>query len=209
MPDTFIGIAEQHGLIVPIGRLVIKKVCEQIIAWRGRCLGPVRVAVNVSGIQFQQSFIRTVRKLLADNGVPPAMLELEITESSIMRDPANTINILNDLKALGVSVSIDDFGTGYSSLSCLRKFPIDSLKIDRSFVGEIATNRDNDTIIKTIIVMAHSMNLKVIAEGVETEEQLNFLRKHDCDSVQGYYFSKPLSAYNMESLLADGCRKCT
>jgi len=201
MPDVFIPIAEQHGLIIPIGRRVIKKVCKQIMEWRSRNIDPVKVAINVSSRQFQQNFSGMVRSLLNECACPPEMIEFEITESSIMRDPVSTKKTLDELKALGVSISIDDFGTGYSSLNYLRKFPIDLLKIDRSFVAEIQTSSGNESIIKAIIAMAHSMKIKVVAEGVENERQEKFLSEHGCDMVQGYYYAKPQCSAETEHLL--------
>jgi len=208
MPDTFIPIAEQHGLIIPIGELVFRKVCEQIMAWRNKGIAPVKVAVNVSGRQFQHNFPLQLSRMLEESGVPADLIELEITESSIMRDPAAAIRILNDLRALGFSLAIDDFGTGYSSLNYLRKFPIDALKIDRSFVKDILVDRDNDAIVKAIIAMAHSMKIKVVAEGVENRKQIEFLTEHGCDCVQGYYYCRPVDASGMEDVLVQRLGNC-
>ena len=194
-PDKFIRIAENSGLIIPIGEWVLRTACAQARQWHNQGLPAVPVAVNVSAVQLrQEGFLDLIRRVLHDTGLPPKYLELELTESLIMSNAEGIVSMLRQLKDTGVKLSIDDFGTGYSSLSYLRHFPVYKLKVDRSFVRDITANDDDAAITSTIISMAKSLNLKVIAEGVETEEQMRFLSKHRCDEVQGYYFSKPLRA---------------
>jgi diguanylate cyclase (GGDEF)-like protein/PAS domain S-box-containing protein len=206
-PDRFIGLAEEMGLIIPIGAWVIRTVCEQTKAWQDAGWFHLRAAVNLSARQFtQKTLAATVSSILRETGLDPRYLELELTESMVMNDVDSAIATLRNLKALGVHISIDDFGTGYSSLSYLRRFPIDVLKIDQSFVRELTMDGDAAAIVLAIISLAHSLRLKVIAEGVETGEQLAFLRAHGCDQMQGYYFSKPLPAADFEQLLAE--RRC-
>lgn len=202
MPDKFISLAEETGLIIPIGEWVIRTACLQIKKWQtqGNPLFPV--AVNVSAYQFRKpKFAETVAEILEETGVSPAFLEIELTESAIMQDVDFTIKILKDFKSLGIMVSIDDFGTGYSSLSQLKRFPIDSLKIDRSFIANATTNVDDRAIVTAIISMAHSLGLNLIAEGVETEAQLALLAEQGCQEMQGYLFSKPLPADLLTKLL--------
>ncbi|PRC92173.1 bifunctional diguanylate cyclase/phosphodiesterase [Solimicrobium silvestre] len=201
-PTRFIGLAEEMGLIVPIGAWVIRTACIQTKAWHLAGYTDLRVAVNLSPRQFtQKALAQSIADVLAATGLEPHFLELELTESMIMNDVDNAITILRALKQLGVHISIDDFGTGYSSLSYLRRFPIDVLKIDQSFVNELNIDADAAAIVIAIISLAHSLRLKVIAEGVETPEQLAFLRAHGCDQMQGYYFSRPVNAEQFELLL--------
>jgi len=191
-PADFVPIAEQSGLIVPIGELVLRKSCHAAAHWN-RAGHNIRIAVNVSGAQFYQSdIIETVTKILEETGLPPQMLEMEVTESVFMEDVNHAITTLQRLHRLGVELAIDDFGTGYSSLSYLRQFPIDRLKIDQSFIRNALENPDDAPIARTIIHLGHSLNLKVIAEGVETIEHENFLREEGCDEVQGFRYSRPL-----------------
>jgi len=193
-PFNFILLAEKCGLIVPIGEWVIRTACVQNLAWQKQGLPPLLTAVNISAQQFQQKhFKESLVQILADTGLAPHLLELEITESAIMENADSMLESLHSLKKLGVQLSIDDFGTGYSSLSYLKHFPIDKLKIDRSFVQDITEDSKDNAIIKTIINLGHNLKLKVIAEGVETAEQLDTLRKLLCDEIQGYYFSRPLN----------------
>ncbi|BCJ85016.1 hypothetical protein skT53_00010 [Effusibacillus dendaii] len=197
-PATFIPLAEETSLIMQIGEWVLHTACLQNKAWQDMGLAPMVVSVNLSPRQFLQSdIVNTVRRVLEETGLQPQYLELEITESMTM-DVNRTISILQELKGLGVKISLDDFGSGYSSLSYLKKFPIDKLKIDQSFVRDSTTDLNVATIVKTIIEMAHSLNLHVIAEGVETKEHLSFLQYNLCDEVQGYLFSKPLPAKEFE-----------
>ncbi|WP_151636925.1 bifunctional diguanylate cyclase/phosphodiesterase [Noviherbaspirillum aerium] len=203
-PDRFIEIAEEIGLIVPIGSWVLRAACHQCVAWQRAGLGPLRVAVNLSPFQFyREDLAHTVRTVLAESGLAPHLLELELTESMMMNDIEHAVCILQDLKSIGVHLSIDDFGTGYSSLSYLKRFPIDLLKIDQSFVRDITVDPDDAAIVLSVISLAHSLRLKVIAEGVETEAQLAYLKRHGCDYMQGYYFSRPLPAKEFEQLLRE------
>ena len=201
-PAEFIPIAEETGLIVEIGAWVLRAACEQLVAWREAGLPPMTVAVNLSARQFhQQNLVQLVGQILAETGCDAAQLELEITESVVMADPAGATATLHELADMGVSLSIDDFGTGHSSLSYLKRFPIHALKIDRSFVRDLTTDADDAAIVCAVIALAHTMQLKVIAEGVETEEQLNFLREHDCDQFQGFFYSPPVSAERLRNAM--------
>jgi diguanylate cyclase (GGDEF)-like protein/PAS domain S-box-containing protein len=204
-PADFIPLLEETGLIVDVGRWVITTVCQQINRWLQSPVGPLQVAVNVSGRQFVDGDLEAdVIGALDANGVPAALLELELTESSLMANTERTVATLERLKAIGVQISIDDFGTGYSSLAYLRRFPIDKLKIDITFIRDITSDPDDAAIARTIIRMAHSLRLEVIAEGVETAAQVAYLRRHHCDEAQGFYFSRPLSVSGLEVLLAEG-----
>jgi diguanylate cyclase (GGDEF)-like protein len=201
-PQDFIPILEETGLIVRVGSWVIATACQQIGQWMRTSIGRVPVSVNVSGRQFIEGNLDgDVVKALNDNNIPADLLELELTESCLMANTERTIASLQFLKNLGVKISIDDFGTGYSSLAYLRRFPIDKLKIDITFIREVTSNPDDAAIVLAIIRMAHSLKLDVIAEGVETAEQLAFLRRHRCDQIQGYYFSPPLPELELEQLL--------
>jgi diguanylate cyclase (GGDEF)-like protein/PAS domain S-box-containing protein len=194
-PGRFIGLAEETGLIVPLGAWVMRTACMQTKAWQDAGLGELRVAVNLSARQFgQKDLVKSIANILQECALAPHCLEVELTESMIMTDVEHAISVLRDLAGLGVQISVDDFGTGYSSLSYLKRLPIDVLKIDQSFVRDISIDPDDAAIVATIISLAHSLRLQVIAEGVETAEQLEFLRSHDCDAMQGYYFSKPVPA---------------
>jgi diguanylate cyclase (GGDEF)-like protein/PAS domain S-box-containing protein len=202
-PDRFISIAENNGLIVPIGEWVLRTACAQAKKWQEDGLAAVPVAVNVSAVQFrQEGFTGLIRRVLKDTGLSSQYLELELTESLLLSNADVVFATLRDLKGLGLKLAIDDFGTGYSSLSYLKHFPVDKLKIDRSFIREIVENSDDAAITTAIISMAKSLHLKVIAEGVETEAQMTFLREHKCDEIQGYYFSKPVSADEATSILS-------
>lgn len=201
-PGAFIPLAEETGLIVPIGEWVLQEACRQNQAWQAVGLPPMPVSVNISNRQFSRpQFEETVKNALTASGLEPRYLDIELTETSIMDSPAQAAEILAGLKALGVQISMDDFGTGYSSLSALKRLPIDCLKIDQSFVHEITTDNDDAIIVSTIIAMSKSLNLKVIAEGVERPEQLEFLRENGCDLIQGYLFSKPVPADELTALL--------
>jgi len=206
-PGQFIGLAEETGLIVPIGAWVIRTACAQSKAWERQGLGSFRMAVNVSVRQFAQpDLVEYIAAVLAETGLEPQSLEIELTESLVMNDVDRSIDILQRLKAIGLQMSIDDFGTGYSSLAYLKRFPIDLLKIDQAFVRDIETSSDDAAIVKTIISMAHSLGIRVIAEGVETEAQCNFLRLNMCDEIQGYFFSRPVDAARIGELLAQDQR---
>jgi diguanylate cyclase (GGDEF)-like protein len=207
-PAEFIPLAEETGLIVAIGEHVLRTACEQSVAWQRKGYPPVRLAVNLSARQFhQRNLVDVVANVLQETNLPSHLLELEITESCTMEDVDRAIQTLHRLKNLGVQISIDDFGTGYSSFAYLTKFPIQTLKIDKSFVGEITENPDGAAITSSIIAMAHSLKLKVIAEGVETEDQLDFLRDKKCNEMQGYLFSGPLPADQFEELLRETSTK--
>jgi EAL domain-containing protein (putative c-di-GMP-specific phosphodiesterase class I) len=201
-PNDFIPVLEETGLIVAVGSWVIATACKQIATWQRSDLGPLQVSVNVSGRQLTHGDLdMEVARALADNGLAGELLELELTESSLMENTDRTIECLQGLKRRGVQISIDDFGTGYSSLAYLRRFPVDKLKIDMVFVRNLTTSPPDAAIALAIIGMAHSLKLEVVAEGVETAEQLSYLRSHRCDQIQGYYFSKPLSASDLETLV--------
>jgi diguanylate cyclase (GGDEF)-like protein/PAS domain S-box-containing protein len=203
-PERFIGLAEESGLIVPIGEWVLRTACAQSVAWRAAGLPPVSMSVNVSARQFEDKrLVERIADALRASGLPPEGLEVEVTESLIMRDLSRSVDKMRELKAMGVSLSIDDFGTGYSSLSALKSFPISRLKIDKSFVADLADRADDQAIALAVISLGHKLNLRVIAEGVETEQQRDFLRANDCDEMQGYLFSRPLPAQALARLLAD------
>src|ERR1700683_1572902 len=193
-PDRFIRIAEKSGLILPIGEWVLRAACSQVRKWQDEGLPAVTVAVNVSAVQFrQEGFCELIRRLLHETGLAPQYLELELTESLLLADADVTLSVLKELKSMGVRLASEDFGTGYSSFSYLRQFRVSKLKIDRSFIRDVALNPDDAAITSAIISMAKSLHLKVIAEGVENEVQMSFLRTHHCDEIQGYYFCKPLT----------------
>jgi len=206
MPDEFIPVLEETGLIVPVGEWVLNAVCAQLSEWWGAGLDPVPVAINLSARQFlARDLGSTIKRILDAHRIDPALIELEITESSLMVNPEEATRILEYLKSLGVRLSIDDFGTGYSSLGYLKRFPLDSLKVDRSFVRDVTTDADDATITRAVITMAHSLGLKVIAEGVETESQLAFLVENGCDQFQGYYLARPQPAADCTRSLVERC----
>ena len=201
-PDKFIPIAEECGLIVPIGAWVLQEACRQVQAWLREGICRVPVGVNLSARQFDDAgLLDTIKSALADASLAPAYLDLELTESLVMRNPEHTRSVLAECKKIGLQLSVDDFGTGYSSLANLKRFPIDRLKIDRSFIKDIVTEPDDAAIAQTIVAMAHTLRLEVIAEGVETEAQLALLRRWRCDAYQGYLCSRPISAKDMTALL--------
>ena len=203
-PAEFIPVLEDTGLIVRVGTWVVDSACRQIDQWLHSAIGPMQISVNVSGRQFIEGDLEAdVVSALRAHHVPADLLELELTESSLMANTTRTIATLHNLKQLGVQISIDDFGTGYSSLAYLRRFPIDKLKIDIAFIRDITTNPDAASIARTIIRMAHGLKMEVIAEGVETEAQLTYLRRNGCDQIQGYFFSKPLSLSEIEQMLRE------
>jgi diguanylate cyclase (GGDEF)-like protein/PAS domain S-box-containing protein len=204
-PAEFIPVLEETGLIVPVGEWVLRSACAQITAWQRRDLKVPPISVNLSARQFEEKDLRdTVQKILRESGVDPSLVEFEITESLLMHDPEGAARTLSSLKESGVRLSMDDFGTGYSSLGYLKRFPIDTLKIDRSFVHDISTNQDGATLTRAIIHLAQNLRLKVVAEGVETEAQLAFLRANGCDEMQGYLFARPTDADDCERMLREG-----
>jgi diguanylate cyclase (GGDEF)-like protein len=204
MPEEFIPLAEESGLMAPIGEWVLREACRQCRQWQREGLPGMRVAVNVSATQFRQgNLLAIIQSAVNDAGLDPRFLEIELTESAVMTNPEESADILEQLNAMGVLVSVDDFGTGYSSMSYLRRFPIDNLKIDRGFVKDLMTRADDASIVQAIISLAHSLRLKVVAEGVETLEQLHSLKSMGCDQYQGFHFSPPLSAADMADLLRD------
>jgi diguanylate cyclase (GGDEF)-like protein len=203
-PAHFISVAEISGLIIPIGQWVLRTACRQLRAWQKKVEYPLSVSVNLSARQFQApDLMNQIRAALHDTGLPPTSLQLEITESNAMQNADNTMYVLAELKALGVRIAMDDFGTGYSSLNYLKRFPIDTLKLDQSFVRDVVDDRSDAAIVSAVISLAHSLNLQVVAEGVETAAQLEFLRKERCDFIQGYFYSAPLSAEQLEPLLLE------
>jgi diguanylate cyclase (GGDEF)-like protein/PAS domain S-box-containing protein len=204
-PAEFVPVLEDTGLVVRVGAWIIDAACRQIAAWLADGTGPVRVAVNVASRQFVEGDLaQLVRDALLRHGTPPELLELELTETSLMSNAERTITVLKSLKALGIKVAIDDFGTGYSSLAYLQRFPIDKLKIDIAFVRDITTNPNDAAIALAIISMAHSLKLQVVAEGVETRAQLEYLRRSRCDEIQGYFYSKPLPPDELSLLVQSG-----
>ncbi|MYN40920.1 EAL domain-containing protein [Duganella sp. FT109W] len=203
-PHRFIGLAEETGLIVQIGAWVMRTACAQARMWLDAGYGPLRIAVNLSPRQFSEpQLVASIAEVLRETGLPPACLDIELTEGLFMHDVTQAVGLLHKLKLLGVALSIDDFGTGYSSFSYLRHFPIDVLKIDRSFISDIHEG-DEAAIVVSIIALAHNLKLRVIAEGVETATQLDYLRRHGCDEIQGYYFSPALPVADFEVLLSQG-----
>lgn len=206
-PDEFISVAEESGLIIELGECVLRKACKQRQEWSGKGLPGLRMAVNLSAKQFDlRNLVNRVRSVLDETGMSPSLLKLEITETGLMQDVGRTRDALRELAAMGIELAIDDFGTGYSSLSYLKTLPIDTLKVDRSFVNDVAVDADDAAIVSATIGLAHSLGLRVIAEGVETSSQLSFLAHQHCDEGQGYYFSTPLAPGEMESLLRAGKR---
>ena len=201
-PTQFIPVAEETGLIVPIGRWVMKTACAQNVAWQRQGLPPVCMAVNLSLRQLMDdNLLEDIKAALDDSGMAPNLLELEITESMVMHNPARLIEVLTNIKKLGVRLAIDDFGTGYSSLAQIKNFPIDTLKVDRSFIRNLPQDSENKAITEAIITMGKTLSLTVVAEGVETQEQEDFLRDHICDEMQGFYFSKPIAPDKFADLL--------
>jgi diguanylate cyclase (GGDEF)-like protein/PAS domain S-box-containing protein len=201
-PIRFIPLAEETGLIVEIGRFVLRSACAQARAWMDAGHAPLMISVNVSPRQFRQdTFVESVANALRESGLPPHLLELEITESMVVHDAPRLIRMLEDLRLLGVQIAVDDFGTGYSSLSYLKRFPVQRLKIDRSFVADVTRNADDAAIVRTIIALGHNLGLRVVAEGVEVQAQLDFLRANGCDEMQGFLFSEPVTAEAFEAQL--------
>jgi EAL domain-containing protein (putative c-di-GMP-specific phosphodiesterase class I) len=201
-PIEFIPLAEDTGMIVPIGEWVLRTACAQSKSWQGAGFAPLSLAVNLSARQFQQrNLSEMVVRILQETGLNAHDLKLELTESSIMKNAESAVRTLGELKAMGVKIAIDDFGTGYSSLGYLKRLPIDTLKIDRSFVRDVTADPDDAALVMAIITLAHNLRLKVVAEGVESEEQLSFLHLLRCDEWQGYLCSKPVPVEAFEELL--------
>jgi len=206
-PADFIPVAEETGLIVPMGEWVLETACRQAMQWRSKGLDELVVGVNVSARQFQHgNLAQVVAKHLQATGLPPALLELELTESAVMNDPECTLQVLREIKAVGVRIALDDFGTGYSSLNYLKRFPVDCLKIDQSFVRDISIDPEDAAIARMVVTLGHSLRQVVVAEGVETHAQLDFLREQGCDLVQGYLFSPPVPANELEAMIRSGRR---
>jgi EAL domain-containing protein (putative c-di-GMP-specific phosphodiesterase class I) len=202
LPEEFISIAEDTGLILAIGEWTLREACRQLKSWHVAGYSDLKVSVNLSTRQtFQHGLLETVAHILEDTGLPANALNLEITESILMQPSEDNLAMLRQFGEMGIQLSVDDFGTGYSNLAYLQEFPIHALKIDRSFVRGIGHDRNNMVITDTIIAMARALNLDVVAEGVETEEQASFLREHGCRSAQGFYFSRPLAADALANLM--------
>ncbi|MFN2531222.1 MAG: putative bifunctional diguanylate cyclase/phosphodiesterase [Pyrinomonadaceae bacterium] len=203
-PNEFIKLAEESGLILPIGEWVLRTACFQNKSWQDAGLEKMHLSVNFSARQFQQStFISNVEQVLKDTKLEPSCLELELTESSIMKEPEKAIGKLQELRRMGIRIAVDDFGTGYSSLSYLKRFPIDTLKIDQSFICDVCQDKDDAAIVRAIVTLGHALGISVVAEGVETPEQLEYLIALECDVVQGFLFSKSLSTEDFEELLKE------
>ena len=203
LPALFIPVAEETGLIVPIGRWAMFAACAQNMAWQQAGLPAICIAVNLSPSQFADSgLLADIAQALESTGLAPELLELEITESMVFHNTKQAVKRLQAIKKMGVRLAIDDFGTGFSSLAQLKNFPIDTLKVDRSFIREIPNEAEDKAITEAIIAMAKALSMTVIAEGVESQEQEEFLRRHACDQMQGFYFSKPLPADGFAELLA-------
>jgi EAL domain-containing protein (putative c-di-GMP-specific phosphodiesterase class I) len=204
-PLSFIPLAEETGLIVPIGQWILRTACTQNRIWQTAGFTPVRMTVNISSVQFREKdFVESVIGTLTEIGLDPQHLELELTESIVMENAEATLATLRALKERGIQLAIDDFGTGYSSLSYLKRFPIHTLKIDRSFVKDLDRDPNAAAIGKSIIGLAHNLNLKVVAEGVETEQQMDFLQKYGCDYMQGYLFHMPEPAERLTQIWQEG-----
>jgi EAL domain-containing protein (putative c-di-GMP-specific phosphodiesterase class I) len=201
-PMQFIPVAEETGLIVPIGRWVMKTACAQNVAWQRQGLPPVCMAVNLSLRQLMDdNLLKDIKAALVDSGMAPNLWELEITESMVMQNPTRMLAVLTNIKKMGVRLAIDDFGTGYSSLAQIKHFPIDTLKVDRSFIRNLPQDSEDRAITEAVIAMGKTLSLTVVAEGVETQEQKDFLRDHICDEMQGFHFSRPIAPDKFADLL--------
>jgi EAL domain-containing protein (putative c-di-GMP-specific phosphodiesterase class I) len=209
-PGEFIVLAEETGLIGPIGEFVLRTACRQAREWQRQGLADLRVSVNISVHQLRQgNLVRLIHEVLEETGLPPRLLELELTESQLLDNVESVISIFRQLRELGVKLAIDDFGTGYSSLSYLKRFPVDYVKIDQTFVRDLSHGGEDAAITRAIIAMAHSLGLKVVAEGVETQEQMDFLKLQRCDEIQGYLISRPVEAPAFASLLREQAALCS
>jgi EAL domain-containing protein (putative c-di-GMP-specific phosphodiesterase class I) len=201
-PDEFIPILEETGMIIAAGEWVLRTACEQVVAWQRAGIAAVPVAVNLSGRQFmQRGLADSIRRILEETGMPPSMLDLEITETTLMQSGGQTIEVLEQIDGMGVGLSIDDFGTGYSSLAYLKRFPVHKIKVDRAFVRELEVSAEDRAIVAAVMALANSLQLEVVAEGVETEAQLGLLRQQGCELAQGFLFSRALPAAEVEQLL--------
>jgi EAL domain-containing protein (putative c-di-GMP-specific phosphodiesterase class I) len=201
-PDEFIPILEDSGMIIAVGEWVLRSACEQAVAWQRQGLPAVVVAVNLSARQFmQRGLADSIRRIVGETGIDPGLLELEITETTLMQSGGHTLEVLEQIKDMGVGLSIDDFGTGYSSLAYLKRFPVHTIKVDRAFVRELEASAEDRAIVAAVMALANSLQLAVVAEGVETEAQLALLRKHGCLLAQGYLFARPLAAAQVPALL--------
>ncbi len=206
-PGTFIPLLEETGLIVPVGSWVIQTVCQQYLAWQKKGFGALRLAVNLSGRQLAENdIVDLVEQIMLDTEMPEKMLELELTESMVIGNVQHVREILHGIRSLGISLAMDDFGTGYSSLNCLKHFPFDRIKIDRSFVANIGINQNDEAIIRGIIAIAHDMGMDVVAEGVEEEKQVAFLKDCDCDLLQGFLLGRPMSVKNFTDIMQTKCQ---
>jgi EAL domain-containing protein (putative c-di-GMP-specific phosphodiesterase class I) len=206
-PGEFIPVAEETGLIVPIGRWVLRTASRQLKHWHSEGFNWLRMAVNIANRQLREpGFVGEVQQVLWETGLEPNLLELEVTESSVMKNDRKTLEALQALQDLGVRVAVDDFGTGHSILTYLRDFPLNTLKIDRSFINGVGSEGKDAAITSAVIAMAHRLDLRVVAEGVETEDQLSFLTRHDCDECQGFLFSRPVPANEIAEILANEIR---
>jgi EAL domain-containing protein (putative c-di-GMP-specific phosphodiesterase class I) len=206
-PTEFIPILEDTGLINEVGEWAVQEACEQIRTWQADGLKVCPVAINLSARQFNQNGLdASIARILEKTQIDPNLLEFELTESILMSDSEDAVRVLGNMKKCGIRLSVDDFGTGYSSLAYLRRFPLDSLKIDRAFIRHLTTDSGEATIAKAIISLAHNLKLRVVAEGVETQAQLDFLREHACDEMQGYLFARPMSAADCARAMTEGWR---
>ena len=208
-PEQFISVAEDTGLIIPIGRWIARQACRASIELAAQGLGQVQVAINLSAKQFTDpDLVGSIASIIQEEGLPPHLLEIELTESLLLEGDDSTRQQIARLKALGLTLAMDDFGTGYSSLSYLKKFPIDVIKIDRSFINDIPASQDDMEITSAVIAMAHNLKLKVVAEGIETAAQLSFLRRQQCDIGQGFLFDRPIPGHQLlDRLRSYPCRK--
>jgi len=201
-PSEFIPLSEETGLVSAIGELVLDKACRQTQIWKESGFGQMLTSVNIPAQQVRKgNLVQLIKRILDNTGLDPTMLELELTESSLMDDSDNVLSMLQEVRSMGVKISLDDFGTGYSSLSYLKRFPIDTLKIDQAFIRDIGTSADDEAITRAIIAMAHTMGMEVCAEGVETQVHKDFLIREGCDYIQGYLLSRPVPDEEFSGLL--------
>lgn len=205
LPDEFLPLAEEVGLIIPIGEWLIHTVCNQLHTWQKANLPDIYAAINLSPRQvMQKDLVDTIARALKNRQISNHCFQIEITEQTMIKDVERIAKVLQELKSLGISVAIDDFGMGYSSLNFLKRFPIDMLKIDKSFIADVFTNPDDASIVQSVISLGHNMHMKIIAEGIETQSHLHFLKERHCDLGQGFYFSPPMGAKEMTTILQHG-----